>query len=71
MTVRTEAFLSGTSLTPRFDALLARLADARAKRKVYLRTLRELESLTRRELADIGITPSMVQDIAYEAAYGS
>lgn len=70
MTVLTETFFSGTSLTERFGALRARLADNAAKRKVFRTTLSELESLSSRDLADLGISRSMIKGIAYEAAYG-
>lgn len=48
------------------DTLAARYAQYR----VYRTTLNELQSLTKRDLADLGIAPSAVGSIAYEAAYG-
>ena len=36
--------------------------------KRYARTVKELESLSSRELADLGISPSDIQRIAPEAA---
>ena len=71
MTVLTDTFSAAPSLTGRFAALRARLADAAAKRKVYRTTLNELENLTPRELADLGISPLMIRQIAYDAAYGA
>lgn len=50
--------------------LLAGLRDALARRKVYRETLRELKSLSSRELADLGISRSMITRVATEAAYG-
>jgi len=70
MTVLTETFLTGHSLNERFAAFRAQLADNAAKRKVFRTTLSELEGLSSRDLADLGISPSMIKGIAYEAAYG-
>jgi|TARA_R110000787_G_scaffold180729_2_gene292823 uncharacterized protein YjiS (DUF1127 family) len=51
-------------------SLMARLIDAMAARKVYRTTLTELQQLDNRDLADLGISRSMIRAIAYEAAYG-
>jgi hypothetical protein len=58
------------SLRARFDALRTGMVEAARKRRVYYSTLRELESLTFRELSDMGIDPTSLGKIAYEAAYG-
>lgn len=50
--------------------MLAGLREALARRKVYRDTLRELKSLSSRELADLGIHRSMITRVATEAAYG-
>ena len=50
--------------------LMTRLIDAMAARKVYRTTLTELQALDNRDLADLGISRSMIRAIAYEAAYG-
>lgn len=71
MTVQTETFFAGTSFAARIAALREQYREAAAKRRTYRVTLRELESLTTRELADLGIAPSSVKDIAYAAAYGA
>jgi uncharacterized protein YjiS (DUF1127 family) len=70
MTVLTETFFAGTSLSERFAAFRAQLADKAAKRKVYRTTMSELESLSSRDLADLGMSRSMIKSIAFEAAYG-
>lgn len=57
------------TLAERFSALRARITEAAAQRKVYRTTLSELEALTSRELADLGINRSMIKSIALEAAY--
>lgn len=51
-------------------APLARLRDAWSRYRLYTRTLNELNALSTRELADIGISRSMITRLAYEAAYG-
>ncbi|MDT8856503.1 DUF1127 domain-containing protein [Paracoccaceae bacterium Fryx2] len=40
------------------------------QRRVYSQTVRELNALSTRELADLGIHRSMITRIALEAAYG-
>jgi len=52
------------------QGLLDRLREALQRRTVYTRTLRELNALTTRELADLGMTHSMITRVALEAAYG-
>lgn len=59
-----------TANTARSNGLLARFVEAAAARKVYRTTLTELEGLSNRDLADLGINRSMIKSIAYEAAYG-
>ena len=41
------------------------------RRAVYLQTVRELNNLTDRELADLDISRSMIQRLAVDAAYGN
>jgi uncharacterized protein YjiS (DUF1127 family) len=48
------------------DAVLA----AFNQRRVYARTVAELNSLTDRELTDLGISRLAIPEIAREAAYG-
>lgn len=71
MSVQTETFFAGTSLMSRFHALRVQMADNAAKRKVYRTTIAELETLTSRDLHDLGIAPGMIKQIAHEAAYGA
>ena len=50
---------------------LAEAVWARFSRyRLYRQTLNELSELTRRELADLGLNRSMLQNVAYKAAYG-
>ncbi len=53
----------------RFSALVHTLRTGLAKRKLYSNTLNELQSLSDRELADLGLHRSMLRRVAYEAAY--
>lgn len=50
--------------------LIADFREALARRRVYRRTLNELHGLSGRELADLGISRSMITRVALEAAYG-
>ena len=56
-----------------FERLVAyknELAERHAKNRVYRETLVELQALTGRELADLGMTRGNLKSVAYEAAYG-
>ncbi|WP_370229546.1 DUF1127 domain-containing protein [Cognatishimia sp.] len=48
---------------------ISALQDCLAKRKVYVTTLRELQTLSNRELADLGMSRASISSIAYEVAY--
>ncbi|MCB1395617.1 MAG: DUF1127 domain-containing protein [Rhodobacter sp.] len=61
----------------RAPGLFAGIADTFAglraawdRSRVYMRTYNELSALSTRELADLGISRSMITRLAYEAAYG-
>jgi hypothetical protein len=54
----------------RLSGVHATLSDKMAKRKVFLTTLRELQSLSNRDLADLGLSRAALRGIAMEAAYG-
>jgi uncharacterized protein YjiS (DUF1127 family) len=57
-----------------FADRLASLKDAVltaiTQRRVYSQTVAELNALTDRELADLGISRLRIAEIAHEAAYG-
>ena len=57
-------------LMDRVLTLKDQLAAALRQRKIYAQTVAELESLTDRELADLGISRLAISDLAREAAYG-
>lgn len=48
----------------------ATLRTAYERSRTYARTYNELSALSSRELADLGISRSMITRLAYEAAYG-
>ena len=64
------AYANTTTTAPRTTGLMARLTDALAARKVFRTTMTELQALDNRDLADLGISRSMIRSIAHEAAYG-
>ena len=51
-------------------ALLRDWRAAQAKRRLYRRTLRELNDLSDRELNDLGLSRSSVRAAAHGAVYG-
>jgi uncharacterized protein YjiS (DUF1127 family) len=57
-------------IAERLFALLKTIKTSIARRQKYQTTLRELNALTDRELADLGIRRSLIATIAHEAAYG-
>jgi uncharacterized protein YjiS (DUF1127 family) len=61
---------SHVTLLSRVLAATAGITAALRQRQVYLGTLRELNSLSDRDMADLGIHRAMIGEIAYEAAYG-
>jgi uncharacterized protein YjiS (DUF1127 family) len=58
------------TLSGRFAALRANAVEGFNNWRVYRITLAELNMLSPREMADLGINPSMIRRIALEAAYG-
>lgn len=55
----------------RFGNLMADLRDYFARRALFRQTVRELNDLNGRELADLGIRRSMIRSVAHEAAWGT
>lgn len=58
------------SISDRFGSLVAGFKAAMARRRIYDQTVRELASLSDRDLADLGISRSVITQVASEAAYG-
>ncbi len=71
MTYTADLFRPGIRLREWFEAGLKAAAERRAQHSAYVRTLRELQCSSDRELADIGISRLSIKEIAHEAAYGS
>lgn len=61
---------NANGLRAKLSDFFAGLQEARARNAVYRQTIRELNSLTERDLADLGIHRSMITRVAMEAAYG-
>jgi len=58
------------SISDRFGSLVAGVKAALARRRVYDQTVRELAALSDRDLTDLGISRSVITEVASEAAYG-
>lgn len=58
-------------LRGRLLAAIQRVQENRARHAIYRQTIAELNALTERDLADLGISRSMITRIAHEAAWGS
>ncbi|MCZ0962075.1 DUF1127 domain-containing protein [Paracoccus benzoatiresistens] len=54
----------------RLMAAIQRMQENRARRAIYRQTVRELNALTNRDLADLGINRTMIARLAREAAWG-
>jgi uncharacterized protein YjiS (DUF1127 family) len=70
MAYATEINASQAQLTDRLSAWWKQLQEHRAQRKMFTQTVRELNALSGRELADLGITRSEIRHIAWHATYG-
>lgn len=66
----TENSAAKSGLRNRVMTAIERMQENRARRAVYRQTLRELNSLTTRDLDDLGINRSMITRIARDAAFG-
>lgn len=55
-------------LIARLSGFRAELAERARKNRVYRETYNELAAMTARDLADIGISRSMIKSVALEAA---
>ena len=59
------------NLFQRISEFRARIATATAQRKMYNQTVNELNTLSNRDLADLGLSRSMINEIAFETAFGT
>ncbi|NUB43787.1 DUF1127 domain-containing protein [Fertoebacter nigrum] len=62
--------VANNGLADRVATLVKSVKDGLQRRRIYSQTVRELNALTARELADLGIHRSSIARIAMEAAYG-
>ena len=69
MTHTTELHVSGNPFIARFSALRTALKTRMEQRRVYRKTLAELDNLSFRELDDLGLNKFDIETIAYKAAY--
>lgn len=58
------------SIGERIAAVIDNLREARARRRLYNQTVRELSALSNRELHDLGLHRAMITRVALEAANG-
>jgi uncharacterized protein YjiS (DUF1127 family) len=59
------------SFQDRLTAVTRSIRAELLRRRMYSQTARELNALTDRELADLGIHRANIRQIAMQAAYGS
>jgi len=69
------AYVNSTRTAPlgfadRIGAVVKSVGTYFSRRAIYNRTVSELNALSSRDLADLGIHRSMISRIAAEAAYG-
>ncbi len=69
MAYATQTLTLSAGISARLTAVVANLKDNMARRATFKQTVRELSTLSNRELADLGLSRSMIKSIAYEAAY--
>lgn len=62
---------TSVSLFDRATEAFTNLRKANADHRLFVRTMRELNSLSNRELADLGMSRGGLRSVAYEAVYGA
>jgi uncharacterized protein YjiS (DUF1127 family) len=70
MAYTNTARAGNATVLDRVTATIRSLRGSIERRRLYNQTLRELGALTDRDLADVGLHPSIIADVAREAAYG-
>lgn len=65
-----NTYRAQTGLVDRLAGMIVEVRAALARRAVYAQTLRELDALTNRELADLALSRTDIARVAREAAYG-
>lgn len=66
-----EINLADANLANRFIALIAGWKETFATRQTYRQTVKELNALSDRELADLGIGRGSIRFVARMAVYGN
>lgn len=66
-----ETALNNTASVSWISSPLEAFRIRRKNYLVYRRTIRELSNLSDRDLADLGLSRSMIRSLAHEAAYGN
>ena len=69
MAFLTDTFSAHGTLGDKIAVLWTEIKEANAKRVVYNTTVRELNTLSGRELADLGIHRSLIRRLALDTAY--
>ena len=57
------------NITPSSHGFFGNIRKSFAQYRTYRSTYDELDRLTERELADLGLTRGMIRSVAYQAAY--
>ncbi|WP_456388703.1 DUF1127 domain-containing protein [Profundibacter sp.] len=70
MAFATEIHAANGDITGHVSAILKSATVRVANYRIYRKTVSELNMLTSRELADLGLSRSMIKRTALEAAYG-
>ncbi|MDP3262873.1 MAG: DUF1127 domain-containing protein [Tabrizicola sp.] len=70
MTYVNSTRVARNGLADRFSTLTETIRTALRQRRLYAQAVRELSTLSDRELADLGISRLSIADVAREAAYG-
>lgn len=70
MAFATETHNAAPSIVERFSTFLKGMRAHNEQMRAYHRTVRELNQLSNRDLADLGLSRSMIGDVAREAAFG-
>ncbi|GGE47445.1 DUF1127 domain-containing protein [Actibacterium pelagium] len=68
MAIAQSTFGASNWVVGTLTTVIGHAKDYLAKRKLYRDTYNELSELTNRELADLGISRSMIRSLALEAA---
>ena len=70
MAFMTDTLSAAGSIVERIGRIRAAIGDRHARQTLYRRTLAELQALSDRDLADLGIARGDLHDLAREAAWG-